>query len=131
MIGHTVLIITDDETLWELLSYIVHKEGFKTEKACTTREGVNKARILRPELILLGLKANGSYETLRELQTDDAVEIPIILLPDRHLDLATLELVKQETNIKAVIQTPIDAQILKTLLAIFLKTRSPDKKRTA
>lgn len=129
-IDRAILIVSDDETLWELLNYMVQKAGFKTERAGTAREGVSKARMLRPELILLGLKAHGSYETLRELQTDDAVDIPIVLLPDRHLDQATLELVKQETNVKAVIQAPIDAQALTALLAIILNARAPGKKRT-
>lgn len=120
----TVLIVSNDETLWELLHYIVRKEGFLIEKADTGSESVSKAKILRPELIIMGLKAQDSYETLRELQTDDAMEIPIILLSERHLDQATLDLIKLEPNVKAVTGIPIDAQALTSLLHMILKTRA-------
>jgi DNA-binding response OmpR family regulator len=125
----TILIASDDETLWELLYYLVHKEGFLTEKADSYRETMGKARTLRPALILLGLKPHDSYATLRELQTDDAVNIPIILLSSRQLDQATAELLRLEPNVKGLLQQPADTVNLTALLHKLLMTRPPGKKK--
>lgn len=126
----TILIASDDETLWELLYYIVQKEGFRIEKADSDNEAIDKARTLRPDLILLGLKPHDSYKTLRELQTDDAVSIPIILLSNRQIDHSTEELIRQEPNVKGLLQQPAGSANLVALLHSLLMTRPSGKKRT-
>lgn len=123
----TILIASDDETLWELLYYIVQKEGFRIEKADSDDEAIDKARTLRPDLILLGLKPHDSYKTLRELQTDDAVNIPIILLSNRQIDHSTAELIRQEPNVKGLLQQPAGSANLVVLLHRLLMTRPPGK----
>ena len=125
----TILIASDDETLWELLYYIVRKEGFKIEKADSADESIDKARTLRPDLILLSLKPHDSYKTLRELQTDDTVNIPIILLSNRQIDHLTAELLRQEPNVKGLLQQPAGSANLVALLHRLLRTRSPGKSK--
>lgn len=126
----TILIASDDETLWELLYYIVQKEGFRIEKADSDNEAIGKARTLRPGLILLGLKPHDSYKTLRELQTDDAVNIPIVLLSNQQIDHSTAELIRQEPNVKGLLQQPAASANLVVLLHRLLMTRPSEKKRT-
>ena len=123
----TILIVDDNDALWDLLNYIVRKEGFKVEKATDGKEAIDKARILRPGLILLDLMPQAGFETLRELQSDDTADIPIILLSDRYFNQSTLELIAQEPNVKAFVKKPIDAPALAALLHKILKTRPPDK----
>jgi DNA-binding response OmpR family regulator len=125
----TILIASEDETLWELLYYIVHKEGFLIEKADSLSETMDKARALRPALILLGLKPQDSYATLRELQTDDSGNIPIILIANRKFDQSTTELIRQEPNVKGLLQQPADTVYLTALLHNLLKTRPTVKKK--
>jgi len=126
----TILIASDDETLWELLYYIVQKEGFRIEKADSDDEAIDKARTLHPDLILLGLKPHDSYKTLRELQTDDAVNIPIVLLSNRQIDHSTAELIRQEPNVKGLLQQPAGSANLVVLLHRLLMTRPSGKTRT-
>ena len=40
-----ILIVDDDESAWDLLYYIVRREGFRTEQASDGREALDKARV--------------------------------------------------------------------------------------
>jgi two-component system alkaline phosphatase synthesis response regulator PhoP len=120
-----ILIVDDDESVWDVLYYIVRKEGFLVEKASDGQEAIEKARLLHPDLILLDLmlpKAGG-FEVLRDLQAEDTRDIPIVLLSGRHMDQSTLELLKQEANVKEFLEKPVRPQALGALLHSLLKTR--------
>ena len=120
-----ILIVDDDESIWDLLYYIVRREGFRTEKASDGKEALEKARLLHPELILLDLMLPkcGGFEIVRELQDGDTVNIPIILLSSRPMDRTTLEVLKQEPNVKEFMEKPVKSQVLAALLHTLLKTR--------
>ena len=121
----TILIASDDEMRRELLYYIVQKAGFRIEKVDSARETIEKARTILPDLILLGLNPHASYEALRELQTDEAVNIPIILLSNHKIDPSTAELLRQEPNVKGLLQLLPDATNLAALLHRLLMTKPP------
>ena len=120
-----ILIVDDDESIWDLLYYIVRREGFRTEKASDGKEALEKVRLLHPELILLDLMLPkcGGFEIVRELQDGDTVNIPIILLSSRPMDRTTLEVLKQEPNVKEFMEKPVKSQVLAALLHTLLKTR--------
>ena len=124
-----ILIVDDDESVWDLLYYMVRKEGFRTEKAVDGEEAINKARLLHPALILLDLMLPkfGGWEILRELQADDTATIPIIIVTSRPMDRSTSEMLKQEPNVKDFIEKPVKSQVLAALLHTLLKTRPPVK----
>ncbi len=124
-----ILIVEDDESVWDLLYYMVRKEGFKTEKASDGKEALDKARILHPQLILLDLMLPkcGGFEIARELQEGDTSAIPIVIVSSRNLDRSTSELLKQEPNVKDFIEKPVKPQVLAALLHTLLKTRPPVK----
>lgn len=124
-----ILIVDDDESIWDLLYYIVRREGFKTEKASDGKEALDKARMLHPQLILLDLMLPkcGGFEIVRELQDGDTADIPIILLSSRSMDRSTLEVLKQEPNVKEFLEKPVKSQVLAALLHTLLKTRSSIK----
>ena len=124
-----ILIVEDDDTVWDLLYYIVRKEGFKTEKASDGKEALDKARILHPQLILLDLMLPkcGGFEIARELQEGDTSNIPIVILTSRSLDRSTSEMLIREPNIKDFLEKPVKTQVLTALLHALLKTRPPVK----
>ncbi|HAF95304.1 MAG: hypothetical protein A2X34_03385 [Elusimicrobia bacterium GWC2_51_8] len=120
-----VLVVDDDDSVRELMDFIVRKEGFKIEKAADGEEALNKAKSLHPDLILLDLMLPkyGGFEILRELQCDDTVDIPIVIVTGRYTDRSTSEMIKQEPNVKDFIEKPIKPQVLCALLHTLLKTR--------
>ena len=103
-----VLIVDDDDSVRDLLEFIVRKEGFKVEKAADGEEALEKARTVSPDLILLDLKLPrfGGFEILRELQTDD-----------------TSDMIKQEPNVKDFIEKPVRPPVLAALIHKLLKTQ--------
>jgi len=119
-----ILIVDDDESVWDLHNYIVSKEGFRVEKAADGKEAVEKARLLCPALIILDLmlpKAGG-FEVLRELQEGDTSGIPIVLVSGRHMDRSTFEMLKRESNVKEFLEKPVKAPVLTALLHTMLNT---------
>ncbi|HAT71316.1 MAG TPA: hypothetical protein DCS63_00690 [Elusimicrobia bacterium] len=125
-----VLIVDDDESVRELIEFIVKKEGFRTEKASDGEEALAKARAVNPDIILLDLMLPrfGGFEILRELQSDETGGIPIIIITGRYTDRSTSDMIKQEPNVKDFIEKPVKPQILTALIHKFLNTQPPIKK---
>lgn len=119
-----VLIVEDDDSVWDLLYYVVRREGFRTEKASDGKEALDKARLLHPGLILLDLMLPkcGGFEIARELQEGDTSNIPIVILTSRSLDRTTSEMLRREPNIKDFLEKPIRPQALTALMHMLLKT---------
>lgn len=55
MTGQLILIVEDDEDIVELLEFNLKREGYRVETARNGEEGLNKARKITPDLILLDL----------------------------------------------------------------------------
>ena len=124
-----ILIVDDDESAWDLLYYIVRREGFRTEQAADGKEALDKARLLRPSLILLDmmLPGLGGFEIIRELQDGATADIPVIMLSSRGMERSTVEILKQEPNLKDFMEKPVDHQVLIARLHALLKTRPHPK----
>ncbi|MCK5106117.1 MAG: response regulator [Elusimicrobiales bacterium] len=124
-----VLIVDDDDSVRELLEFIIKKEGFKIEKAADGQEALDKARKCSPDLILLDLMLPkyGGFEILRELQAD-AGDIPIIIITGRYTDRSTSDMIKLEPNVKDFIEKPVKPPVLTALLHKLLNTQ-PQKKQ--
>lgn len=50
-----VLVVDDDPDIVELLEYNLRKEGYKVKSAADGREGIQTAKVFRPDLILLDI----------------------------------------------------------------------------
>jgi two-component system phosphate regulon response regulator PhoB len=50
-----ILIIEDERTLQEVLTYNLEREGFEVSLAADGQDGLRKARSFEPDLILLDL----------------------------------------------------------------------------
>jgi len=125
-----VLIVDDDEAVRDLIEFVIKKEGFKVDKAVDGEEALQKARQISPDIILLDLMLPkfGGFEILRELQNDETVNIPIVIITGRYTDRSTSDMIKQEPNVKDFIEKPVKPQALAAVVHKILKTQPPLKK---
>jgi two-component system response regulator AdeR len=125
-----VLVVDDDDSVRELLEFIVKKEGFRVEKAADGEEALNMARTINPDIILLDLMLPkyGGFEILRELQGDDTGSIPIVIITGRYTDRSTSDMIKQEPNVRDFIEKPVKPQALSALLHKLLHTQPAPKR---
>jgi len=78
-----ILIIDDSPTERHVLQGYLHKHGFKTSTAQTAEEGLEMARSLKPDLILMDVVMPGmnGFQATRALAKDASTgTIPIILV---------------------------------------------------
>jgi CheY-like chemotaxis protein len=121
-----VMIVDDDDSVRELLEYVVKKEGFSVVKAVDGEEALNKIKSLPPSLILLDLMLPryGGYEVLRRLQNGDTADIPIVVITGRYTERTTTEMIRQESNVIEFLEKPIKTNVLASLLHRILKTEA-------
>jgi two-component system phosphate regulon response regulator PhoB len=78
-----ILIIEDERPLTEVLSYNLQREGYETVIVHDGREGLRKAQMMLPDLIILDLMLPGltGLEVCRELRAGERTRgIPIVML---------------------------------------------------
>ena len=123
-----VMIVDDDDSVRELLEFVVKKEGFKVDTAADGEEGIRKIQTLLPDLIILDLMLPryGGFEVLRQLQQGETARIPIVIITGRYTDRTTSEMIRQESNVMDFLEKPIKPSILGTTLHKILKTRPPE-----
>ena len=84
-----ILVVDDEPYLLRSLSFVLKKEGYQVESATDGLEALEKARRLRPRLIILDLqlpKMNG-FEVCRQIKDDPELrETYIILLTAKGQD---------------------------------------------
>ncbi len=77
------MVVDDDQDLAKLIKLNLEKYGYEVEVTFTAREGLEKAREIRPDLLLLDIlmpEING-LETLEILRNDLKLQnIPVILI---------------------------------------------------
>ena len=81
--GPTVLVIDDDPNVIELLRENLAEAGYRVVGARDGEEGINKARALRPDSIVLDIimPRKDGWQVLHELKADPSTrDIPIVLL---------------------------------------------------
>lgn len=123
-----VMIVDDDESVRDLLEFVVKKEGFRVETAADGEEGLNKIQSMLPDLILLDLMLPryGGFEVLRQLQSGETAKIPIIIITGRYTDRTTAEMIRQESNVMDFMEKPLKPAVLAMTLHKILKTRPPE-----
>lgn len=81
--NHTILIIEDEESILDILSYALRKEGYRVHGAATGQEGLYLFEGLGPDLVILDLMLpdmNG-FDICKQLMTISTV--PILMLTAR------------------------------------------------
>ena len=89
-----ILLIDDDEAITTVFSIALQKDGFETITAADGKTGIEKAKIEKPNLILLDqvLPDIPGNEVLKQLKaTEETKNIPVIILSN----FSQEELVKQ------------------------------------
>lgn len=126
-----ILLVDDDESLLELMEIVVKKEGFRVDRAIDGPEALRKAEAVTPDLIMLDLMlpGKGGYEVARDLQMTDAGRVPIIMVTGRTMDPKTMEMLRQEPNVREFMAKPIRPAVLTASLHAILKTRPPEINR--
>ncbi len=123
-----VLIIDDDDSVRDLLTFLVKKEGYRAESAVDGEDGYQKAERLKPALILLDLMMPryGGFEVLRQLQSGgELARIPIVVITGRYTDRSTAEMIRQESNVVDFLEKPLKPNVLNAVLERLLKPRAP------
>jgi DNA-binding response OmpR family regulator len=117
-----LLVIDDDESLRDIFTYAMTKEGFVVAAAEDGAAGLAKAAVFRPHLIVLDLmmpKLDG-FGVLRGLQAGSLRDIPVIVITG-YSDKANEALVGGEPSVVAFMVKPIAydelARRIRSLLA--------------
>lgn len=82
MTKHKVLIIEDERSLLEILKYNMEKEGFDVTTAADGQEGLQRAQLMQPDLVILDLMLPviEGYEVCRQLRADSKTQTARILM---------------------------------------------------
>ena len=79
----TILVIDDEPSTRELMARMLGKEGYRVETAASGREGLEKARSMKPGIITLDVVMPGmdGWQVLSELKADpELYPIPVIMV---------------------------------------------------
>jgi two-component system phosphate regulon response regulator PhoB len=82
----TILIVEDEKSLVDVLTYNLKKEGFDVVSATDGQDGLRRAQTLLPDLIVLDLMLPviEGLEVCRQLRSDARTrEIPVLMLTAR------------------------------------------------
>jgi twitching motility two-component system response regulator PilH len=84
-----VLIVDDSPTEVHVLGGYLKKHGFEIATASEGREGIEKARELKPDLILMDVVMPGvnGFQATRELaRSEETASIPVIMVTTKGLE---------------------------------------------
>lgn len=120
-----ICVVDDDESVRELLEFLVKKEGFKCESARDGEEGLQKIQKLLPDLVILDLMLPryGGFEILRQLQSGDTARVPIVVVTGRYSDRSTTDMIRQESNVMDFLEKPVKPSVFTATLHKVLGTK--------
>ena len=125
----TILVAEDEKDIRELIAFTLRFGGFEVEEAANGIEAVEKARKLRPDLIILDVRMpkKTGYEACQELkEADETKDIPIVFLSAKGQKAE----IKEGMKLGAVdyIIKPFEAEQLPKRMAEILKETTRHKK---
>jgi len=125
----TILVAEDERDIRELIAFALRFGGFEVEEAVNGIEAVEKARKLRPDLILMDVRMpkKTGYEACQELkETDETRDIPIVFLSAKGQEAE----IKQGMELGAVdyILKPFETEHLPKRMAEILRETTRHKK---
>lgn len=116
-----ILIVDDEQDIVETLKFVLETNGYNILTAYDGEDGLNKAKELNPDLILLDVmmpKING-YKISRLLKYDNKYKnIPIIMLTARSQEQD--KLIGKETGVNEYIAKPFEIDEILTLVKKYL-----------
>lgn len=120
-----ILLVDDDADILEFVSYNLNKEGFEVETASNGLEGIKKAKIFKPHLILMDvmMPQMDGVEACMELRKLDAFKDTLmVFLSARGEDFS--QLAAYDAGANDYIVKPIKPKILVSKLKALLKIKS-------
>ncbi|MBI5623091.1 MAG: response regulator [Elusimicrobia bacterium] len=120
-----VMIVDDDDSVRELLEFLLKKEGFRVDTSPDGEDALKRIPEVKPDLVILDmmLPRYGGFEILRELQNGEARDIPIVIITGRYSDSSTKAMIRQESNVREFLEKPVRPAMLAMLLHKLLNTR--------
>ena len=123
-----VLIIEDDASTVDMLTAWIKGEGLQVDSSDSGTEGLRKADGMRtPDLIILDymLPGTSGYEVVKELQSGDARNVPVIIVTGRRLDRQAVEMLRREHNVREIMEKPVKPAVLASYIHKALGTQPP------
>lgn len=110
-----ILVVDDQPGIRRLLMEVLTEEGYNVHTAANGYEGMQKAKELNPDLILMDMKMPGmdGIETLRELKQLDQAERVIMMTAYGELGLVNIA---KDLGAYAYITKPFDIIELCTMI---------------
>jgi DNA-binding response OmpR family regulator len=112
-----LLIVDDEEPLREVFRIFMEKAGFIVDEAEDGVAGLERAKLARPDLIVLDLMMPrlSGFDVLHRLAETSLKEVPVIVITG-FSNVANEELIKQERAVIAFLKKPIVyAELVKTI----------------
>jgi CheY-like chemotaxis protein len=110
-----MLIVDDNVEFRNMVSDYFTYLGFTVEIADNGREGLAKARAIRPDVILLDVMMPdiGGIEVIRQLQAEDETRsIPVLVITGTFFDKNMSELFRQEPNCREFMSKTVELSYL-------------------
>ena len=88
-----ILVVDDEQDILELISHTLNKEGYEVHVAANGQQAVEKAKKIKPSLILMDvmMPVMDGMEACRQLKEDpETATLPIIFLTARSEEFAEL-----------------------------------------
>ena len=119
----TILVAEDERDIRELIAFSLRYGGFEVEEAVNGIEAIEKARKLRPDLIIMDVRMpkKTGYEACQELkESNETKDIPIVFLSAKGQEAE----IKQGIELGAVdyILKPFETEQLPKRMAEILET---------
>ena len=126
-----VLIVEDNEMNWDMLSRWLMRRGYEVHVATDGQQGVDRARELRPDLVLmdLSLPVLDGYAATRQLRADDATRDAIVIALSAHA-LSGYREDALAAGCDDFAAKPVDLKSLLSLMENLLNTRAEAKAET-
>ncbi len=124
-----ILCVEDSKNVQQMLSYILKKAGFEPIVALNGREGIEKAKTLQPDLILMDIMMPdvSGIQAIKRIKSDPASrDIPILVLSA----YTTKSLIEQAIEAGAEIyleKTIIPDKLVETIESQLNKEDTPSK----
>ena len=125
--AESILVVDDEQSITDFVSYSLMKEGFKVDVASNGEEGLQAAMHKHYDLFVLDIMLPGmdGYEATRAIRLSekvDAADIPIIALTANAF--AEDAKAAHDAGMNAHLSKPLDFNKLKNILARIKKNGS-------
>ncbi|WP_068596877.1 response regulator transcription factor [Vaginella massiliensis] len=123
-----ILLVDDDADILEFVSYNLKKEGFEVETATNGLEGIKKAKIEKPHLILMDVmmpQMDGIEACIELRKLEQFKDILIVFLSARGEDFS--QLAAYDSGANDYIVKPIKPKLLVSKIKALLKLKAGEQ----